>query len=85
MSPETAPKNALGPAIKEIRVSRGWTLEQAAARLLSEGWTCSAARLNQIERQKVIIKDFEIFYLCAALEANPDDFWQRLKQSKTRP
>ena len=82
MSPEAAPKNVLGPVIKEIRISRGWTLEQVAARLRSEGWACSAARLNRIERQTIAIKDFEAFYFCAVLETSHDDFWQRLRQSK---
>lgn len=83
MSSKPAPKNALGPVIKEIRASRGWTLEQVAERLRSEGWTCSAARLDRIERQKVTVKDFEVFYLCAALETSLDDLWRRLKLSKT--
>ena len=85
MSPELAPKNALGPIIKEIRVSRGWTLEQVAARLRKEGWPCSAARLTRIERQESAIKDFEIFYFCAALEISQDDLWQRLKKTRTKP
>ena len=82
MSSEPAPKNALGPVIKKIRVSRGWTLEQVAKRLRSSGWKCSAARLDRIERQKVAIKDFEVYYLCAALETSQDDLWRRLKRPK---
>ena len=57
---QSAPKNALGPALKEIRVSRGWTLEDASAKLRGAGMSCTAKQLEEIEAQRRSIRDFEL-------------------------
>lgn len=76
------PKNALGPAIKEIREEHGWTLEQAILRLRHEGLECSVERLDKIESQRVRIRDYEVFYFSAALGVSQERLWQCLARRK---
>lgn len=78
---QSAPKNALGPELKEIRVSRGWTLEDASARLREAGMNCTAKQLEQIEAQRKSIRDFELMYFCAVLGVTQDELGERLKQA----
>ena len=77
----SSPKNALGPALKEIRVSRGWTLQDASARLREAGMNCTARQLGQIEMQRRSIRDFELVYFCAVLGVTQDELGERLKQA----
>ena len=78
--PQSAPKNALGPALKEIRLLRGWTLKDVSGRLDLVGMTCSIRQLTRIEAQQRAIKDFEILYFCSALEVTQKDLGERLNQ-----
>ena len=79
--PQSAPKNVLGPALKELRISRGWTLEDVTARLREAGMTCTAPQLKQIEAQKRSIRDFELMYFCAVLGVTQDELDERLRRA----
>jgi hypothetical protein len=79
-----APKNALGPALKQIRVSQGWTLADATARLRSVGMGCTVRQLQRIETQQKGIRDFEILYFCSALEVTQDHLAELLNQAMSR-
>ena len=72
------PKNALGPAIREIREALGWTLEQAILKLRHEGLACSVEWLAKIESQSVCIRDYEVLYFSAALSVSQERLWQRI-------
>ena len=72
-----ATKNVLGPALKDVRASRGWTLDQLADALRSQGLVCSTKRLGKIEAQQAAIKDFEVLYFCAALEVTQEALWKK--------
>lgn len=78
---QSSRKNALGPALKEIRLSRGWTLKDLSARLGIAGMTCSTRQLARIEARQRAIADFEILYFCAALGVTQEDLGKRLKQA----
>jgi transcriptional regulator with XRE-family HTH domain len=82
--PQSAPKNVLGPALKELRISRGWTLEDVTARLREAGMTCTAPQLKQIEAQKRSIRDFELMYFCAVLGVTQDELDERLRRAMAR-
>lgn len=78
MTPQAlTPKNALGPTLKKIRISRGWTLKRMTDALRGAGLVCSTKRLGKIEAQQTMIKDFEVLYFCAALGVTPGELWQR--------
>jgi transcriptional regulator with XRE-family HTH domain len=81
LTPAAAPKNALGPALKDIRLSHGWTLEDASARLYEAGMTCTVKQLEQIEAQQRSIRDFELMYFCAVLGVTQDELGEHLKQA----
>lgn len=78
---KSTPKNALGPALKEIRLAREWTLEDASARLREAGMSCTAKQLEQIEAQRRSIRDFDLMYFCAVLGLTQDELGERLKQA----
>ena len=81
---QSAPKNALGPALKEIRVSRGWTLEDVTARLQEAGMTFTVQQLQRTEARRRTIRDFELLYFCAVLGVTQDELGERLKQAMAR-
>jgi hypothetical protein len=80
----STPKNALGPALAQIRACRGWSLEDASAKLRSVGMGCTARQLQRIESQETGIRDFEILYFCSAFEVTQDDLAELLKQAMAR-
>lgn len=48
------------------------------------GMSCTARQVARIEAQQRIIADFELLYLCAALEVTQDELGERLKQAMAR-
>jgi hypothetical protein len=80
----STPKNALGPALAQIRACRGWSLDDASAKLRSVGMDCTARQLQRIELQQTGIRDFEILYFCSAFEVTQDDLAELLKQAMAR-
>ncbi len=73
-------QNALGPALHAIRVSRGWSVQEVAAKLQSEGWECGEERLSQIEAQQAPILDYETLYFCKVLRLTRDELFQHIKE-----
>ena len=84
MSDRSATQNALGPALEEARLARGWTLKRLADELRSNGLVCSAKRLGRIEAQHAVIKDFEVLYFCEALRVTPEALWKRRESLLSR-
>ena len=77
-------QNALGPALQAIRVLRGWSLKEVAAKLQSEGWPCSEEQLAQIEAQQSPILDYETLYFCRVLGMTRDELFHQLKDVMSR-
>ena len=77
-------KNALGPALQAIRVSRGWSVSEVAGKLQSEGWQCSEEQLAQIEAQQAPILDYETLYFCRVLGMTRDELFHHLKNMMSR-
>ncbi len=71
-------QNALGPALRAIRISRGWSVSEVAGKLQSEGWQCSEEQLAQIEAQQAPIYDYETLYFCRVLEITRDELSHHL-------
>ena len=72
-----ATKNALGPALREARLARGWTLPRLVDQLRVNGLVCTAKRLGRIEAQQGAIRDFEVLYFCEALGVTHEELWKR--------
>lgn len=77
-------QNALGPALKAIRIARGWSLGELAGKLQREGWQCSEELLVKIEAQEAPILDYETLYFCKVLEITRDDLFEHLKELMSR-
>ena len=82
--PHPPPRNVLGPTLEEIRVSRGWTLEDFTARLREAGMTCTVRQPKQIETQRRGITDYELMYLCAVLGMTQEELDGHLKRAMAR-
>ena len=70
--------------LKEIRVSRGWTLEDFTARLREAGMTCTVRQIKLIETQQRGIADYELMYLCAVLGMTQEELDGHLKRAMAR-
>ena len=77
MTDQPATKNALGPALADARLALGWTPKRLADELRKNGLVCSPKRLERIEGQQAVIKDFEVLYFCEALGVTPEALWAR--------
>jgi len=83
-APSSEFKNALGPALQAIRISRGWSLSEVAGKLQSEGWQCSEEQLAQIEAQQAPVLDYETLYFCRVLGMTRDELFHHLKDVMSR-
>ena len=55
--------NIVGPQVREMRMTRGWSQRQLALRLQVAGLDVSRSGVAKIEAQLVWVGDYELFYL----------------------
>ena len=55
--------NVVGPQIRRLRYSRGWSQSELAVKLQLAGWDISRSGVGKIESQLVWIGDYELVYL----------------------
>ena len=55
--------NVVGPQIRRLRYSRGWSQSELAVKLQLAGLDISRSGVGKIESQLVWIGDYELFYL----------------------
>ena len=55
--------NVVGPQIRRLRYSRGWSQSELAVKLQLAGWDISRSGVGKIESQLVWMGDYELFYL----------------------
>ena len=56
-------RNVVGPLIRTMRMTRGWSQGQLALRLQVAGLDVSRSGVAKIESQLVWVGDYELFYL----------------------
>lgn len=56
--------NISGHNIKQLRMQRGWTVEQAARQLTALGWECTAQQVFQMEEGVRPISDIDLLFYC---------------------
>jgi len=61
------PRNIVGPILREIRMSKGLTQAELAARLNVSGWDLSRDTLAKIESRARWVADFEIAQLAKVI------------------
>ncbi len=79
---KTRPTNIAGPVIRRLRVARGWTQADLAAKLQLFGLELERSDVAKLESQLRSIFDFELFILSAVLEVSPADLNPGLKKTK---
>lgn len=74
------PRNIIGPLIRELRETKGWTQADLARELRLLRSEISETDLARIEARELMVKDFETLYLLTALQISQQDFWRRLAE-----
>ncbi len=64
-------KNLIGPKVRELRMGRGWSREQLAAKVGERGWHCSLEDISNIEQGVEPVSDVQFLMLAIVLEVNP--------------
>lgn len=59
--------NAVGPTVRRLRVEKGWSQEELAAKLQVHGWDCTRSWLAKIEARQVLVRDHQLLHLRAVL------------------
>jgi transcriptional regulator with XRE-family HTH domain len=77
----TAPRNVVGPVVKQIRKEKGLTQAALSAKLNLLGWDISRDTLAKLECQARWVADFELVKLAQALHVDPGDLLRRAGKS----
>ncbi len=68
--------NLIGPRVREIRESKGWTQDELATRCNLLGWSISRGTLGKIEARVRRITDAEVALLAKALEVDVSELFR---------
>lgn len=66
--------NVCGKLIENVRLSKNLSREQLAEKLQLIGLNVDRSFIYRIEKQRSIIKDFELISICKVLDINIDEF-----------
>jgi transcriptional regulator with XRE-family HTH domain len=69
VGPETCKKNTFGPKLKALRLDKGLSLRDVAAKLGVRGWEITETNLGHIEAQRRTLTDTELLALLKVLKA----------------
>lgn len=74
-------RNAVGPEVRVLRVKRGWTQDELAARLVLAGIeNADRVWVAKVESQIRSVFDFELAVMAAALGVKADDLLPKVKE-----
>jgi transcriptional regulator with XRE-family HTH domain len=74
-------QNVIGPQVRRLRDSLGWTQETLAAKCNLQGWDLSRGTLAKIEAQVRCVTDAELYVLAAALQVQLVALFPHQKQT----
>jgi transcriptional regulator with XRE-family HTH domain len=66
-------QNIVGPVVRRVRYSKGWTQAMLAARCSRTGWDVGENTISKIEAQIRCVTDQELVYLARALSVKEQD------------
>ena len=69
----SAAQNIVGPVVRKIRYSKGWTQAMLAARCSRAGWDVGENTISKIEAQIRCVTDQELVYLARGLGVKEQD------------
>ncbi|MDD5349338.1 MAG: helix-turn-helix transcriptional regulator [Chthoniobacteraceae bacterium] len=67
-------RNVLGPRIRQLRESKGWSQADMARRLQLMGWDVERTVLTKIELRRRCIADYELMAIVQVLEIPLSEF-----------
>ena len=76
VNPRTSPPKKLnfcGPAIRRMRMEKGWSQDLLAGRCQLNGWDASRDVIARLELQNRLVTDWEILALAKALGCSPGE------------
>jgi len=65
-----SPLNLIGPQVRTLRLARGLTQEQLAAKAATQGWDMSRITLAKIEAQLRYVSDVEVVFFAALFKVS---------------
>jgi transcriptional regulator with XRE-family HTH domain len=65
--------NHCGPAVRKLRMKKGWSQERLACQCQLHGWDASRDVIARIELQTRLVTDLEIIAMAQAFGINPAD------------
>jgi len=69
------PKNVIGPAVQKLRVARGWSQPELAAKCQMAGWDISRGIVAGIEGRMRWIGDWEALFLARLFRVSVDELY----------
>jgi transcriptional regulator with XRE-family HTH domain len=69
------PQNIVGPIVRKIRYSKGWTQSMLAARCSRVGWDIGENTISKIEAQVRCVTDEELVHLASALKIKEQELF----------
>lgn len=69
------PKNVIGPAVRKLRVAKGWSQPELAAKCQMAGWDISRGIVAGIEGQMRWIGDWEAVFLARLFRVSVADLF----------
>lgn len=79
------PKNDLGPLIRRLRISQGWTQDEVIERLFALGWDCDRSKYGKIEARMIRVTDFQVVYFGHLFGNDFKEAFWRMPQRALRP
>jgi len=76
--------NVIGPILQKLRVAKGLTQEQVAARCQVRGFDLTRGTLAKIESQVRAVSDHEIPFLALGVDAEIQELFPRTPKSLIR-
>lgn len=78
-------QNIIGPAVLKLRLQKGWTQEQAAARAQCAGLDFSRQMLANIETCRRGVKDYKLAHLVKLYGCSFDDLFPARYHAAKKP
>ena len=78
----SSPLNLIGPQVRKLRDSRGWTQAELAAKLQIFGWDVSRESLAKLETQQRRVPDGELLIFAKVLGVQTDDLFPSIVNIK---
>jgi transcriptional regulator with XRE-family HTH domain len=71
-------RNMVGPQIRKLRYTRGWSQEKLAEKLQLLGWDIGRVAVSKIESRLVHMDDYELLYFTKVFNVGLPDLFPKI-------